>query len=141
MLRRELAGNVNSTTQSSIVPDTTAIRLLRLERPMSLRLDGVCTSSTSSPALLTIATLCQVPNLATPGNDDTIVEASEAGHGERRCESCPLGMATKSLTTHFWLSTCEHFLMALHRSHWVISTHNLCPVARMRIWVKWTMQL
>ena len=47
MLRRELAGNANSTTQSSSAPDTTAIRLLRLVRPMSLRLDGVRTSSTS----------------------------------------------------------------------------------------------
>ena len=122
----ELAGNTNSTTQSSSAPDTTAIRLLRPARSMSLRLDGVCPSSTSSPAWLTslrFATLCRVPNLATPGNDDTIVEALEAGHGERRCESCPLGTATRFPTTHFWLSTRNHFLMALHRSHWVIMNH------------------
>ena len=29
------------------------------------------------------------------------MEASEAGHEEKRCGSCPLGTVTRSLTTHF----------------------------------------
>ena len=52
---------------------------------------------------------CRVPNLATSGNDDTIVEASEPGHGERRCELCPLGTATRSRTTHFLIKHARTF--------------------------------